>query len=575
MDNRLRKPYIFIAYQNFEHELAKNLQTLLETWGYEVFQCRQDHRDGEAYRKELRQNIRKSDLVIFLLSREFRWSAYCQAEAGTTMALEKPFIPILIPPADSDEVLKEIAPVLEGSQFLTATNADFISRLQMQIVETLAKSKESLAELISKLQNLQETELSGLTIHDIKKEIKDRECVYSTIQKIDESYRLSQPKKTISRTWSTLGDPACRASIVGNIEKLLRGDDKRVTLTFIGVSLKFSLHLITDALQGLDANNEGVSLPKKTLNINLVHMHDQSHILHALGDKRDIDSIGESFGKEWPTTKSTWKSLCGKAIEFVEPAVYRIDYIPPRVGIMLETGSQSLLYAGRCAFKQTDPRSHIFNLDVGENEYLFYSSSGTDGDDPNYKAIKEFKASFNAYKEIQNNSGITSVWESDPWILRLRTCIDELTGPAEVTFISGSAKKFEPLIKRALERGATVRNYVCDPGSSSKHARDLFSRLVSETGHLARHVEQHRYQHPATFRGMVIKDKVIGLQTYVNAGSNNVPTARRQATHVELVKKIPLCLIVTPCFAYFQELQQEVLTFADGDPLAKEILVFE
>jgi hypothetical protein len=109
VDKPLRKPFIFIVYQDFEHKLAANLQRLFETWGYEAFQCRQGDRDGEAYRRELRENIRKSDLVLFLLSREFRWSSYCQAEAGTAMALEKPYIPIIIFPATPEEVGRDSA----------------------------------------------------------------------------------------------------------------------------------------------------------------------------------------------------------------------------------------------------------------------------------------------------------------------------------------------------------------------------------------------------------------------------------------------------------------------------------
>jgi hypothetical protein len=576
MDSMMRKPFIFIVYKDFEHKLAYHLQLLLESWGYEAFQCRQGERDGEAFRRELRQNLRKSDLVLFLLSREFRWSPYCQAEAGTAMALEKPYIPIIISPADEKEAGQEIAPVLEGSQYLFASAPDFIASLQQQIVTTLANRKENLSELISKLQHLRDAELSGPTIHDVKIEKDRRGLVYSAIHNIEESYQLSQPKKTVVSAWSTLGDPACRASVIGNIKKLLKGTDKNVTLIFTGVSLKFSLHLITDALRGLNASGKEPPLPEKTLNISLVHMHDQSHILHALGDERDMTSIRESFGKEWMKTWSAWKSLCGEAIEFDKPVVYRIDYIPPRVGLLLEGGDQSFLYAGRCAFKQTDFRSHFFNLDVGENEYLFYSKNAeTKGDDPSFKAIEEFKASFNAYKEIQNNSGITPVWESDPWMGRLRRCIDALDGPADITFISGTAKKFEPLIIKALEKGASVRTYVSDPGTSLKQARDLFNRLARYKGHLTEKVEQHRYQHPATFRGIVIKDKVIGLQTYVTAGGSKLPVARRQSTSSEVVRKIPLCLIVTPCFEYFEKLQTEILSFADEDPLAKEVLAFE
>jgi hypothetical protein len=576
VDKPLRKPFIFIVYQDFEHKLAYNLQRLLEIWGYEAFQCRQGDRDGEAFRRELRENIRKSDLVLFLLSREFRWSAYCQAEAGTAMALEKSYIPIIISPATPEEVGKEIAPVLEGSQFLFALDPDFISLLQSQILRILGRSKESLTKLISKLQHLQEIELSAPAIHDVGEETESRQRVLSSIQTIDENYRLSRPKKAVTSSWSTLGDPACKASIIGNIKNLLKGEDNKVALTLVGVSLKFSLHFITTALEELHVECAKAPPPRKTLSISLIHMHDQSHILHALGDQRDISSIRDSFGTDWATTKKAWKSLCGETIELFEPAVYRIDYIPPRVGIMLEAGDRSFLYAGRCAFKQTDSHSHFFNLDVGENEYLFYSKNwATKSDDTSLKAIAEFKAAFNAYREMHNNLGITPIWESRPWIYRLLLAIEELEGPAEITFVSGTATVFEPLIIKALEKGAKVRTYVSDCGTSFKQARDLHKRLTKQKGNLADKVEQHRYQHPATFRGMVIKDKIIGLQTYVKTDGDKASWARRQPTNMEIVRKIPLCLIITPCFEHFEKLQMEMLTFAESDPTAEEIIALE
>jgi len=576
MENHPRKPLIFIVYQNFEYTLAAALQTLLETWGYKAFQCRQDERDGEAFRKELRENIRTSDLVLFLLSREFRWSPYCQAEAGTAMALEKPCIPILIPPATHKEISEEIAPVLDGLQCISATDPEFISLLQARIAERLAKSNESLKGLVSRLQQLQETELSGLAIHDVHKERQSQSGVESAIKSIEKKYRLSQPKKTISSIWPSLSDPDCRASVIGNIENSLKSSSKKVNLTVLGVSLKYSLDLISTALEELHFESDGSALPRKTLLISLVHMDDQSHILHALGDVKDIKAIRTSFGASWPETKSKWKTYCGESIDWAEPVLYRIDYIPPRVGILLETGDQSILYAGRCAFKQVGLGLPIFNLDVGENEYLFYrKDKSTKAEDPNYKAVEEFRASFNAYKEIQYNSGVMPIWESDSWIGELRECIDDLKGPAEVTFISGTATKFEKLIIKALEKGATVHTYVCDPGTKPKQARDLHERLRRQKGKLADAVRQHRYQHPATFRAVVIKDTVIGLQTYVKADGSKGAVGRGPTPDSEPALKIPLCLIVKPCFENFEELQKQILSFAKDDPLAGEVLAFE
>lgn len=322
---------------------------------------------------------------------------------------------------------------------------------------------------------------------------------------------------------------------------------------------------------------------KKSLSINLVYMDDQSHILHALRDTRDMDAIRLNFGQDWLKTKADWETFCGSAIELTKPSLYRIDYIPPRVGILMETGAgEAILYAGRCSFRQTDQRLPVFTLDVGENEYLFYKKSPTnETDDEDAKAIKEFKAAFNAYRQSQNNSGVTPIWTSNSWIERLREYIGvppdtkyKAERLREVTFISGTATKFESLIIEAVKNEARVRVYLHDTSSPPRRIRNLHGRLKRELGDAADSVEHHRYQHPATFRGVVIGNVAIGLQIYVNADDPIASSVRNKGAKTENVKKLPICFIITPCFRHFEELKQAVLGFATGDTSADELFSF-
>lgn len=249
MQEAHRKPFIFIVYQNSEHTLAVGLQRLFEEWGYNVFQCRQGDRDGQAYRAELRENLRKSDVAVILLSREFQWSPYCQTEAGTVMALEKPYVPVLVPPARREDVGNEIAPVLEGVQLLYAADPNFISLLQAAVAKAIGRSKDSLKKLISRLQEIERSELSDFAPTNVEEDDAKRAYVHASIRDIESRYRLSQPKKRLLSLWPSLADSACKTSIVGNMTNCLGEEDDETVFTFAGVSLKYSLHLISDALE--------------------------------------------------------------------------------------------------------------------------------------------------------------------------------------------------------------------------------------------------------------------------------------------------------------------------------------
>jgi hypothetical protein len=564
MESQSRAPDVFIVYQNSERLLADKLKDLLEAWGYEAFHCRQGDKDSSAYRSELRRRIRACDLVLLLLSREFQWSPYCQAEAGTTMALEKLFIPILIPPATMEEVNTCIAQVLEGCDFITATDPDFVPTLKSRVEREIAQSNQKLKTMVDELRKKADLDLRippGNDNH--KNESICRDNVKTVVNDIVGKYKLYQPKKTLVRSWPSLGDSRCRESIVGNIRCSLESDAQETSISLVGVSLKFSLSLISKALQSV---NRPKDRKKKKLKLTLVYMDYQSHILHALNVK-DVELILRHFEKDWSETLAEWRKLCESAsIELCDPVRRRTDYIPPRVGILID---EVILYAGRCTFQPFgDPRHPVFDLRVGENEYLFYRM---DNNAPAVEreqaqaAIDEFNGCLQAYGVCQNNVGITPIWTSDNWINRLIKYIEDYKGVEAITFISGSARRFESLILASLRRGANVKIYVRESGNASRQIKDVTDRIRNNLERASSTLERLPFWHPATFRAVVIGNVAIGLQIYINAGDKVGGRSHGAEKNPDGARKIPLCFIITDCFEHFEDLKKSVLSFADGD----------
>jgi len=549
MQHQPRKPRIFIVYQKAERQLADRIWELYEAWGCQPFHCRHDDIDKNEYREKLRTNIRASDLVVLLLSREFRWSEYCQAEAGTAIALAKPFIAIVVPPAFKKDV-GAIAPVLEGLEYVSLDDHDFVSTLRDKTVARLREGREAFTEMRTLFETLENQELTPLRECSLRTKRTKNAEIGAAVEAIGAAYALSHPPRDHVASWGSLESPHCVESIVGNIRQSLESPSPKTSLTFVGVSLKFSLRLISDALQGVSRERKGQRrLNKKTLTITLVHMDGQSHILHAM-NVQDTVIIRSNFERDWMKIKRGWDKACRRAaIVPSEPLVHRIDYLPPRVGILID---ESILFAGRCAFERRG-KADAFELRVGELEYLFYKRNGKlDASDDNArKAIAEFQGFVKAYSHKKNNVGLTPLTDSDEWMGRLRQYIESSEDRIrEVTFISATATKFLPLIIRLLRehKKATIRVFVHDSGTSSSHVDNVKTRIKHNLERLPKNLTVASYRHAATVRAIVIDDVLIALQPYINEDESS--RGRKGA--------LPLCVIVTKCFEHFEKLKRDV-----------------
>jgi hypothetical protein len=534
---------LFIIYENTEMRLADALKQLFEHWGLRAFYCRQeDRRDGESYRKELREKLKQTDLAVLLLSREFEHSQYCQSEAGAVMTLDIPRLAIMIPPAPKGD-LRRISPVLEGLQVLDGGP------------EAIVTIKDRVAHKVGPL-----TERHG-NKNEEKRLIR---AVQDRFTELYEAYALTPPIKTLMGIWPSLKeDSPAPLAIINSIRNAIAGSGKSLHVAFVGVSLKYSLRWITAALKNLPK-----SAPKD-LTIELVHMDDQSHILHALRDSTDIDTILLNFHNKWAQTKAEWQECCNAASVALTIRESRIDYIPPRIGIFIDSGvdAERKLFAGRCAVENV---GEAFKLLFGEREYHHYSWA----DERGRGAIREFRQFLLLYSRPRYN-GVVLVPSATTWLEQLASCIVQYQGLNEVTLISGTMTKLWPLIVPALRRELRVKIYVRAPELLAEEegfrvrsiSKRVWEEILNDNGRCRGRVELRYYRHPSTFRAALIGDETIGIQMYVHrthwvgdrTANESQPSQKPNSSTMNETRPSALRFIVTRHSPQFPDLKADLI----------------
>ena len=547
---------IFIVYTSHEQGIAKSLKVFLEQWGYHTFFCRQmdDRRSLSlgTYIAELRGELNRADLVIFILSQEFQWSKYAQGEIGATMFKGTPRINLLIPPADLDEVRK-IAPMLEDHECIVTDVTDqetFFSALRSRLKATLNANNGQAPADVEALKNAQQ-------------DLWDR--ILDAVQ----DYKWNLPSRIEARVWASIRkDTPAHLSIVENIKNSLRTNNETTQLVFVGTSLKFSLAMISQALQEFASEvvkaGGRLKSPRKKLKITLIYMDDLSHILHTLNDYDDIRTIRRNLNGNVNREK-TWEKYCREASIILEKVVQkRIDYIPPRVGILID-GEK--LYAGQCYFEPAgipDGNDTVaaYRLLVGEREYFYY----TNKDERGVKAIGDFNASVAVYSDPKNN-GVMLALNRNEWMERLRSCIETYEDVQNIILISETCSKFADLVTAALSDMTSchgpkrVKIYVRDPNDTlfSSESQSLVNSLERKIHSLIGGVslgkgciEIYYYRHEPTFRAVLIGNAVLGVQMY----------ERSQGTGGNLeLKPGPLRIIAARYSAQFPGLKEMVDRF--------------
>jgi hypothetical protein len=564
------KRRIFIVVDSHEEDLAGALKQLLCHWGFDAEYYREKNQRERAPAKEYREYLKRallgSDLVILLLSKEFQWSGYCQAEAGmSAMKGENPIL-ILVPPAVTSDII-DISPALEGIDIVTANDPreykkdhrnHFLTKLKEQVGRTLN------VQLNAKHPDAEE-ELLSLNVEE-------------ELENVIDDYAINIPPKNLFALWDHIVDnsPASK-SIIENIRKSLANLNSPTTLKLAGVSLKYSLKLITIALNGFVHENvkrnstvDDRIREKKTLRIELFHMDGHAHILAALPDPYDRDFINENFNNtKWSSTLENWKRACDSAGIYIEvPIPRRIDYIPPRVGVLIHDINNTTLYAGRCSFKK---RGDQFELVVGERQYFHY----TQADEGGRLAIAEFNQYLEAYSRTIHNRG-TQELEQDEWLKQVKSYIESSSDVDEIILISKCNTDFVQLIVAALRKGIHVKAYVQFPSKdmpsrSRSQVLSLETRIKDDVVNAGFEpkstVSAYHYRHLSTFRAALIGNIALGCQPYINS---NAPTHDHDTDHKKGVAGTtipgPVCLLLTQSSPKFELYKQKWITHFLASP---------
>lgn len=551
-----RQPRIFIVYENHEQQLAQALQDLLLRWGFHAFFCRQEIRElaaSEPYRRDLAAELVKADLVILILSNGFQHSQYCQAEAGATATYNKRQIQITIPPVDADQI-KRISPVLEGWELIDGSKPDDFVRLLWNKLRGEFKDRHMLDPKDA----------------EVDVNCAEGKALRESLADVIQAYRIEPPSHALIGVWDSLTDARTGRSIIAHMKRAVADGEANVAV--IGVSLKYSINIISEAINSLVAAARTSSPPRGPLTIELFHVDDQSHILHSLEDTIDIRSVLNYLRIGWDQTKADWEKKCndiGITVNVADPVA--IDYIPQQVGIRIKsvTAEWSVLYAGRCSFERAGAGTRLL---VGEEEYFFYTSPARNVRGP--KAIEVFDQYVTQYRSPRHN-GATLVLDHNEWIARLESCLTNYQGLRELVIVSNTTQKLFPLIVPALSRGLVVKVYTCDPERPellTEHeaatVRSLKERLAKEISdrlgtQCPGRVELRYFHHAPTFRAAVIGDAVLGLQAYTaqeNTQAAVAPdgSAGPQRRPIQTLAPSELRLIVTKHGEHFQRLRTMV-----------------
>jgi transcriptional regulator with XRE-family HTH domain len=511
---------VFIVYAEYDQSLADTLKELLDAWGFSASFCRQEIREvgaAQLYQQELSGLLADADLVLLVLSNAFRYSTYCQVETGAATIDGKPVLTVIIPPVGLQDI-SQVSPVIERHEPIDASKpGEFVRVLEHKLAAEI--SPERMPE-----------------VTDIPRLDECKQAVRSALASLIESYDTAPPTAALTGFWRSLTDPAASRSIVAHIFRAV--EDGETDVAIAGVSLKYSINILGEAIAALENSRDPARPLLGPLNISLIHMDEQSHILHSLEDGKDINAIVEYFRVRWASTKASWEAAgerAGIKLNIADPVA--IDYIPQQVGVRIHSVARqwSVLYAGTCSFTKEGKSTRLL---VGEREYEFhtssipnpYSSTTRNFSDP---AIEVFNQYIKHYGDRGNN-GVALVLDNREWLQRLERCVADYQDIGELIVVSNTSKKLLPLIALALNRGIAVKAYSAHPDllppPEASLVQNLPERLKEEEtrrglGRPGSGTAELLYlRHVPTFRAALIGDSVLGFEPYVVAPRIGIPS---------------------------------------------------
>ena len=152
---------VFISHSNRDRKIASTLAEALRVLRMEPFLAHDDIEGGEEWRGAIRREIKGCDVLVALVTKDFRISEYAGQEVGAAWVLRKPMLPVcvddLTPPgfmADNQRVRYD-----GNNPISTAKNALKITLASIHgednVMEKLA---EVLATVLVKLESTDDIE---------------------------------------------------------------------------------------------------------------------------------------------------------------------------------------------------------------------------------------------------------------------------------------------------------------------------------------------------------------------------------------------------------------------------------
>ena len=148
---------IFISHSSEDKTMAAKLAKSMRTLRLEPFLAHSDIETGKRWKEVIRKNILKCDVLVALVTPNFRRSEYTEQEVGAAWVLEKPILTILA---------GKIAPTgfitdLQGAKYdhkHPPNTAGEIMRFALSEIYGEERVADMLVEMLAKSESPQESE---------------------------------------------------------------------------------------------------------------------------------------------------------------------------------------------------------------------------------------------------------------------------------------------------------------------------------------------------------------------------------------------------------------------------------
>ncbi len=137
---------IFISYSSKDEEFANNIYDNCNKFNLKVFMAKHSINAGEIWSEKILNNLKKSEIVIYIASNNSLESKNVQNELGGALLTQKTIIPLLI-----DIEPEELPPWVAEYQAININDIDKLDYKMSQIVKKLKGNKTTIGLVIASI----------------------------------------------------------------------------------------------------------------------------------------------------------------------------------------------------------------------------------------------------------------------------------------------------------------------------------------------------------------------------------------------------------------------------------------